>query len=62
MICNRQKHIIFVSSAVRMLAFEGVDCKIPHRLEREIKHSCGNLSLVVCFKCHEEAGLRGGGL
>ena len=37
---------------VRMLASKGVDCEIPHWLERGTKHSllmCGNLSLEDVF-------------
>ena len=27
----------------------GVDCEIPHRLERRMKHGCGNFSLTDAF-------------
>ena len=33
-------------------ALEGMDCEVPHRLERGTKHSllgCGNLSLADAF-------------
>ena len=62
MVRNGLKQTISVSGRLMLLQMvleldtgrcaRGVDCKIPHRLERGTKHSlqgCGNLSLAYAF-------------